>query len=210
MMAVTVERMAAAVIAMIMMTKEKRQPLRWHRQQWLWRRPRQRKATADATSVNCNGKRVYGNNNGDGTTARVMATMKATATAMATAMGMVAMWWGRQWQWRWRRQRRWRRLKSCWLVWFWCDVCGVDICFIIVIQLPLACESRGRSFASSFYYMRWEPVPMFFVVFVPDILVELLVQDLRTLLGIHSTIVPCGDLVELWLNPRLAYIIGNS
>ncbi len=45
--------------------------------------------------------------------------------------------------------------------------------------------------------MRWEPVPMFFVVFVPDVLVELLVRDLRTLLGIHSTIVPCGDLVEL-------------
>ncbi len=75
--------------------------------------------------------------------------------------------------------------------------CGVDICFIIVIQLPLACGSRGKSFASSFYYMRWEPVPMFFVVFVPDVLVELLVQDLRTLLEIHSTIVPCGDLVEL-------------
>ncbi len=75
--------------------------------------------------------------------------------------------------------------------------CGVDICFIIVIQLPLACGSGGRSFASLFYYMRWEPVSMFFVVFVPDVLVELLVQDLRTLLGIHSTIVPCGDLVEL-------------
>ncbi len=75
--------------------------------------------------------------------------------------------------------------------------CGVDICFIIVIQLPLACGSRGRSFASHFYYMRWEPVSMFFVVFVPDVLVELLVRYLRTLLGIHSTIVPCGDLVEL-------------
>jgi hypothetical protein len=61
----------------------------------------------------------------------------------------------------------------------WCgfDVvfCGVDICFIVVIQLPLTCGSGGRSFASSFYYMRWEPVPMFFVVFVPDVLVELLV-----------------------------------
>ncbi len=45
--------------------------------------------------------------------------------------------------------------------------------------------------------MCWEPVPMFFVVFVPDVLVELPVQDLSTLLGIHSTIVPCGDLVEL-------------
>jgi hypothetical protein len=83
----------------------------------------------------------------------------------------------------------------------WCgfDVvfCGVDICFIIVIQLTLACGSGGRSFASSFYYMHWEPVPIFFVVFVPDVFVELLVQDLRTLLGIHSTIVPCGDLIEL-------------
>jgi hypothetical protein len=54
-----------------------------------------------------------------------------------------------------------------------------------------------RSFASSFYYMRWEPVAMFFVIFVPDVLVELLVRDLRTLLGIHSIIVPCGDLIEL-------------
>jgi hypothetical protein len=35
------------------------------------------------------------------------------------------------------------------------------------------------------------------VVFVPNVLVELLVRDLRTLLGIHSTIVPCGDLDEL-------------
>ncbi len=54
-----------------------------------------------------------------------------------------------------------------------------------------------EAFARSFYYMRWEPVPMFFVVFVPDVLVELLVQNLRALLGIHSTIVLCGDLVEL-------------
>jgi hypothetical protein len=38
---------------------------------------------------------------------------------------------------------------------------------------------------------------MFFMVFVPDILVELLVRDLRTLLGIHGIIVPCGDLVKL-------------
>ncbi len=45
--------------------------------------------------------------------------------------------------------------------------------------------------------MHWKPVPMFFVVFVPDVLVELLVRDLSTLLGTHSTIVPCGDLVEL-------------
>jgi hypothetical protein len=75
--------------------------------------------------------------------------------------------------------------------------CGVDICFIIVIQLPLACGSGVRFFASSFYYIHWEPVPMFFVVFVPDVLVELLVQDLRKLLGIHSIIVPCGDFIEL-------------
>jgi hypothetical protein len=33
---------------------------------------------------------------------------------------------------------------------------------------------------------------MFLVVFVPEVLVELLKQDLRTLLGTHSTIVPCG------------------
>jgi hypothetical protein len=45
--------------------------------------------------------------------------------------------------------------------------------------------------------MHWEPVPMFYVVFVPDVLVDLLVRDLRTLFGIHRTIVPCGDLVEL-------------
>ncbi len=38
---------------------------------------------------------------------------------------------------------------------------------------------------------------MFVVVFVPDVLVELLVQDLCTLLGIHNTIIPCGDLFEL-------------
>jgi hypothetical protein len=43
------------------------------------------KAMADATSVNCNGKRDYGNNNRDGATATVMAT---TATAMATATVM--------------------------------------------------------------------------------------------------------------------------
>ncbi len=75
--------------------------------------------------------------------------------------------------------------------------CGVDICFIIVIQLPLVYGSGGKSFASYFYYMPWEPVPMFFLVFVPNVLVELQVRDLRTLLGIHSTIIPYGDLVQL-------------
>jgi hypothetical protein len=34
---------------------------------------------------------------------------------------------------------------------------------------------------------------MFLTVFVPDVLVELLIQDLRTLLGTHSTIDPRGD-----------------
>jgi hypothetical protein len=34
---------------------------------------------------------------------------------------------------------------------------------------------------------------MFLVVFILDVLVELLKQDLRTLLGTCSTIVPCGD-----------------
>ncbi len=118
MTAVMVETMAAAVIATIIMTKKKRRPLRWHRQQWLWRQPWQRKATADATSVNCNGERVYGNNDGDGSTATVTATTKVTATATATAKAMVAMWWQRRW--RWRRQRR--RLKSWCLVWLWCGV----------------------------------------------------------------------------------------
>ncbi len=42
------------------------------------------KATVDATSVNCNGKRDYGNNDGNSVTATVVATM-ATATVMATA-----------------------------------------------------------------------------------------------------------------------------
>ncbi len=50
----------------------------------------------------------------------------------------------------------------------------VDMLYIIVIQLPLACGSGGKIFFKFFYYMRWEPVPMFFVVFVPDVLVELL------------------------------------
>jgi hypothetical protein len=40
------------------------------------------KAMVDATSVNCGGKHDYGDNNGNGTTATVMAT---TATAMVTA-----------------------------------------------------------------------------------------------------------------------------
>ena len=96
---------------------------------------------ADATSVNCNGKRIYGNNDGDDATATVTATMKATATALAMAKAMVAMW---------LRRRQGRISVRC-----GSDVvfCGVDICFIIVIQLPLVCGSGGRSFASSFYYM---------------------------------------------------------
>jgi hypothetical protein len=36
---------------------------------------------------------------------------------------------------------------------------------------------------------------MFLVVFVPDVLVELLKRDLRTLLGTCSTIVPRGDVL---------------
>ncbi len=47
---------------------------------------------ADATSVNYNGERVYGDNNGNNATATVTATTKATATAMATAKAIVAMW----------------------------------------------------------------------------------------------------------------------
>ncbi len=120
MMAVMVETIAAAVIATIITTKKKRQPLRWHQQQWLWRQPWQQKATADATSVNNNGKPIYGNNDGDGATATVTATTKAFATATATAKAMVAMWW--QWQRRQRRQRQQRRLKSWCLVWHWCGV----------------------------------------------------------------------------------------
>ncbi len=71
----------------------------------------------------------------------------------------------------------------------------VDMLCIIVIQLPLTCGSRVKIFFKFFYYMHWEPVPMFFVVFVPDVLVELLKKDLRTLLGTHSAIVPHGDVL---------------
>jgi hypothetical protein len=45
------------------------------------------KAMADATSVNCNGKRGYRNNDGDSVTAMVMTPM-ATGTVMATATAM--------------------------------------------------------------------------------------------------------------------------
>ncbi len=48
----------------------------------------------------------------------------------------------------------------------------VDMLYIIVIQLPLACGSGVKIFFNFFYYMHWESVPMFFVVFVPDVLVE--------------------------------------
>jgi hypothetical protein len=71
----------------------------------------------------------------------------------------------------------------------------VDMLYIIVIQLPLVCGSGVKTFFKFFYYMRWEPVPMFFVVFVPDVLVELLKLDLHTLLGTHSTVVPRGDVL---------------
>jgi hypothetical protein len=50
----------------------------------------------------------------------------------------------------------------------------VDMLYIIVIQLPLACGSGVKIFFKFFYYMPWEPVPMYFVVFVSDVLVELL------------------------------------
>ncbi len=43
------------------------------------------KVMADATSVNCNGERNYGDNDGNGATAMVTAT---TATAMVTATAM--------------------------------------------------------------------------------------------------------------------------
>ncbi len=43
-------------------------------------------------------------------------------------------------------------------------------------------------------------VPMFLVVFIPDVLVELLKQDLRTLLGTRSTIIPCGDVLLNYFN----------
>jgi hypothetical protein len=50
----------------------------------------------------------------------------------------------------------------------------VDMLYIIVIQLPLACGSGVKILFKFFYYMGWEPEPMFFVVFIPDVLVELL------------------------------------
>ncbi len=50
----------------------------------------------------------------------------------------------------------------------------VDMLYIIVTQLPLACGSGVKIFFNFFYYMCWEPVTMLFVVFVPDVLVELL------------------------------------
>jgi hypothetical protein len=50
----------------------------------------------------------------------------------------------------------------------------VDVLYIIVIQLPLACGSGVKIIFTFFHYMRWKPVPMFFVVFVPDDLVGLL------------------------------------
>ncbi len=49
--------------------------------------------TTDATSVNCNGKCIYGDNDGDDATVMVTAMTKATATAMAMAKEMVAMRW---------------------------------------------------------------------------------------------------------------------
>ncbi len=50
----------------------------------------------------------------------------------------------------------------------------VDMLNIIVLTLTLACGSGVKIFFKFFYYMRWEPVPMFFVIFIPDVLVELL------------------------------------
>ena len=50
----------------------------------------------------------------------------------------------------------------------------IDMLYIIVIQLPLVCGSGVKIFFKFFYYMCCKPVPMFFVVFVPDVLVELL------------------------------------
>ncbi len=40
----------------------------------------------------------------------------------------------------------------------------VDMLYIIVIQLPLACGSGVKIFFKFFYYMHWEPVPIFFMV----------------------------------------------
>ncbi len=167
------------------MTKKKWQPLRWHQQQWLWRWPRQRKAMADATSVNCNGKRIYGDNNGDSTTATVMAMMKATATATATAMAkaMVAMWW--QWQWRRQRRRWWRRLKSQCLVWLWC---GVLWCWYMLYY----CDP-----VTSGMWIRRKIFTKFFLLHV---------------LG-TSTNVLCGFCSRCFCwtcGMRLTYIIGNS
>jgi hypothetical protein len=50
----------------------------------------------------------------------------------------------------------------------------VDMLYIIVIQLSLTCGSGVKISFKFLYNMPWEPVPMFFVVFVPDVLVELL------------------------------------
>ncbi len=183
MMAVMVETMAAAVIATIITTKKKQRPLRWHRQQWLWRRPRQRKAMADATSVNCNGKHIYGNNNGNAATGTVTATTKAAATATATTKAMVAMWW--QWWWwrQWRRQQR--RLKSWCSVWLWC---GVLWCWYMLYY----CDP-----VTSGMWIRRKIFCKFF-----------LLHALRT-----STNVLCGfgSRCFCWTSGlRLLYIIGNS
>ncbi len=172
-----------------MTTKKKRRPLWWHRQQWLWWRPRQQKATADSTSVNCNGKRVYGNNDGKGATAKVRTTTKVTATAMATAKVMVAMWWQRRWwrRWRWRWQWRWwwRRLKSQCLVWLWC---GVLWCWYMLYY----CDSVTSSM--------WIQRKIFCKFF--------LLHALGT-----SANVPCGfcSRCSCWTSgTRHMYIIGNS
>ncbi len=182
-MVVTVETMAAAVIATIMTTKKKRRPLQWHRQQWLWRWPRQWKATADLTSVNCNGKCVYGNNDGNGTTATMTETTKATATAAAMAKVMVAMWW--RWRQRQQRQRQWQRLKSWCSVWLWC---GVLWCWYIIYY----CDP-----VTSGVWIRRKIFCKFF-----------LLHALGT-----STNVLCGfcSRCSCWtFGMRLTYIIGNS
>ncbi len=127
---------------------------------------------------------------------------------MAITMAMVRQQRGqqrrqRQWWWqlqlrqrRWQRQRQQRRCKS------WCSLLALMFCFlvvdmlyIIVIQLPLAFGSGVKIVFKFFYYMRWEPVPMFFEVFASDVLVKLLKWDLRTFLGTNSTIVPRGDVL---------------
>ncbi len=183
MMAVMMETMAAAVIATIMITKKKQLPLRWHQQKWLWRQPRQRKATADATSVNCNGKCVYGDNDGNSATAIVTAMTKATATVTAMARAMVEMWWQwrRQWQRRWRR----RRLKSRCLVWLWC---GVFWCWYMLYY----CDP-----VTSGVWIRKKIFCKFF-----------LLHGLGT-----STNILCGfcSRCSCWTSGmRLTYIIGNS